>query len=200
VGEDPLSADRFLVEQLIRPVANLYAISSVAADEGRGEPVAFARQKRLALKEDLRFFRDETEQDELFRIAARQIVDVRGRYDVLDPTGTRIGVLERRFKQSLVRSTWGILDASEHEIGLARERSLPVALVRRVKDLLPWGEVIPIPYHFTILQGERTIGEVRRVLSVRDRYVLDLSHDVERVIDRRLGIALAIALDALQSR
>jgi hypothetical protein len=35
---------------------------------------------------------------------------------------------------------------------------------------------------------------------MRDRYTLDLSGDAERTIDRRLAIALAIALDALQSR
>ena len=46
-------ADRFEIDQLIRPVANLYRISA------RGVPVAFVRQKRLALKEDIRFFADE---------------------------------------------------------------------------------------------------------------------------------------------
>jgi hypothetical protein len=40
----------------------------------------------------------------------------------------------------------------------------------------------------------------RKFLSVRDRYTLDLSGDQERRFDRRLGIALAIGLDALQNR
>lgn len=197
---DSLGADRFVIEQLVRPVANLYAISTASPDGTGGDRIGFARQKRLALKEDLRVFRDESEREELFRIAARQVIDVRGRYDVLDATGALLGVLERRFRASLVRSTWGILDASEREVAWARERSMPVAIARRVKNLLPYGELVPLPYHFTILQGERPIGEVRRVFSMRDRYVLDLATDVEGVVDRRVGIALAIALDALQGR
>jgi hypothetical protein len=50
-------ADVFEVDQLIRPVANLYRITT------RGTPVAFVRQKRLAIKEDIRFFAREDETD-----------------------------------------------------------------------------------------------------------------------------------------
>ena len=39
-----------------------------------------------------------------------------------------------------------------------------------------------------------------RKFQLRDRYVLDLAGDAERAIDRRLAIALAIALDTLQNR
>jgi hypothetical protein len=39
-----------------------------------------------------------------------------------------------------------------------------------------------------------------RKFQLRDRYVLDLTGDAERRIDRRLGIALAIGLDTLQNR
>jgi hypothetical protein len=39
-----------------------------------------------------------------------------------------------------------------------------------------------------------------RKFKLRDQYVLDLSGDHDRRIDRRVAIALAIALDALQNR
>ena len=192
--------DRFLIEQLIRPMANLYRVSTIGPGETAAAAVAFARQKRLALKEDLRIFADESEHEELFRIKARSVVDIGGRYDVVDAQGGRIGVLEKRFRESLLRSTWGILDATEHEVATAREKSRGVAIARRIKDLVPYGELVPLRYHFTILSGERPIGEVRRPIGIRDRYVLDLAADPERIVDRRVGVALAIALDALQAR
>lgn len=193
--------DRFLVEQLLRPMVNLYTVSTLGADgRSAGETVAFARQKRMALKEDLRFFADDSETEELFRLKARRVVEIGGRYDVTQPSGERIGVLEKRFKQSLIRSTWSILDASEDEIAWARERSAAIAIVRRIKDLIPYGEMIPVPYHFTFLRGEREIGELSRVLGLRDKYILDLSADAERALDRRLAIALAVGLDAFQAR
>ena len=186
--------DTFEIEQLIRPMVNLYRISA------HGAPVAFVRQKRLAIKEDIRFFRDEDESEELFRIKARSIVEIGGRYDVAEPDGTRIGVLQKVFGKSLVRSTWRILDPQEQEVATAQERSLPVAILRRAIDFVPYGELVPIVFHFTISAGDARLGELTRHFGFRDRYTLDLSGDGEHRLDRRVGIALAIALDALQSR
>jgi hypothetical protein len=187
-------ADRFEIEQLIRPMVNLYRISS------HGSPVAFVRQKRMAIKEDIRFFRDENETEELFRIKARSLMELGGRYDVTTPSGEKIGVLGKVFGKSLLRSTWSIMDASEQEVAVAKERSQFWAIVRRVIDAVPYGDFIPIVFHFRIDRGEQHLGDFTRALGMRDRYTLDLSGDHERTIDRRLGIALAIALDALQSR
>ena len=59
---DRFHHDRFLVDQLIRPIANLYRITPLAAGETPlGGPVAFVRQKKMAIKEDIRFFADESE-------------------------------------------------------------------------------------------------------------------------------------------
>ena len=187
-------ADRFEIEQVIRPMVNLYRISA------RGLPVAFVRQKRMALKEDIRFFAHEDETEELFRIKARALMELGGRYDVTKPTGEKIGVLEKVFGKSLFRSTWRILDANEQEVGIAQERSMLWAIVRRVIDAVPYGEFVPILFHFRIDRGEQHLGELTRAIGVRDRYTLDLSGDAEGTIDRRLAIALGIALDALQSR
>jgi uncharacterized protein YxjI len=192
--DERFAADGYVIEQLIRPLVNLYRISSVIPGASEGQPVAFVHQKRMAIKEDIRFFEDENETRELFRIKARRAIDIGGRYDVTDPGGERIGVLERRFAKSIVRSTWRILDAQEAELAVAQEKSVFIAILRRVQDLLP------LPYHFTILRGGREVGRVTRQFSFRDRYTLDLAGDEERAVDRRLAVALAVALDTLQDR
>jgi uncharacterized protein YxjI len=188
------SADRFVIDQLIRPMVNLYRISAGPT------PVAFVRQKRMAIKEDIRFYADENETDELFRIKARSLMEIGGRYDVTTPAGEKVGVLEKVFGKSLFRSTWRILDASEQEVAVAKERSMPIAIARRVVDMVPYGYLVPIPFHFTIDSAERHLGDLTRRWGIRDTYDLDLSGDFERTIDRRLAVALGIALDALQSR
>ncbi|HEX2111010.1 MAG TPA: hypothetical protein VHF67_05610 [Gaiellaceae bacterium] len=199
--DDRFAHDAYFIDQLIRPVANLYRISTLGDDgAGPGEPVAFVRQRKLAIKEDIRFFADEEERDELFRLKARKVLELRSRYDVLLPDGGRAGVLEKVFGASLLRSRWRILDAEEQEVGTAFERSMPVALLRRAIDLVPYGEFVPIVFHFTITADGREVGDLRRPIGVRDRYVLDLRGDVERRIDRRVAVALGVALDALQSR
>jgi uncharacterized protein YxjI len=194
--------DRFLIEQLVRPIVNVYRITPLAVGETpAGGPVAFVRQKRMAFREDIRFFADEGENQELFRIKARRVIDIGGRYDVHDAAGQPIGVLEHQFRKSLLRSTWRILSPADEELAIAKEKNTFLAIARRVVDFVPYGEWVPIPYDFVIHSGEREFGHfTRKFLSVRDRYTLDLSDDQEKQVDRRLGIALGIGLDALQNR
>ena len=186
--------DRFVIDQLIKPMVNLYRISAGPT------PIAFVRQKRMAIKEDIRFYADESETRELWRIKARSMMEFSGRYDVTTPEGETIGVLGKVFGKSLLRSTWQILDVAGQELAIAQERSPAVAILRRVIEVVPYGDFVPIPFHFTIDAGERHIGDLNRRLGFRDTYDLDVSGDVERTIDRRLAVTLGIALDALQSR
>ena len=198
---DAFAADRFLVEQLIRPLVNLYQVTPLAVGETpAGGPVAYVRQKRMKIKEDIRFYADEGETQELFRLNARSMFDTGGsRYDVTAADGQPIGVLHHQLK-SIIRSTWRITDATDQEVAVAQERSMPLALARRVVDFVPYGEWVPIPYNFDILLDDRVIGHMNRKFQLRDSYLLDLADDHDRRIDRRLAIALAIALDALQNR
>jgi uncharacterized protein YxjI len=194
--------DRYLVDQLVRPIANLYRITPLAIGETpAGGPIAFVRQKKLKIKEDIGFFSDESESHELFRLKARTWIDTgSSRYDVVAPDGERIGVLRHLFK-SILRTTWSIQDADEQEVALARERSQFGAVARRLIDFVPdVGGLIPIPYNFDILVDGRVAGRMDRKFKLRDQYVLDLSDDHERKLDRRVAIALAIGLDALQNR
>jgi uncharacterized protein YxjI len=201
-GVEGFDADRYLVDQLVRPIANLYRITPLAAGETpTGPPVAYVRQKKLAIREDIRFYADEQETEQLFQIKARNILDMGGsRYDVYAGE-KQIGALEHQFRASLIRSTWRVRDASNQEIAVARERSLPLAIARRVIDFVPdVGGLIPIPYNFDLLIEDKVIGTINRKFQLRDRYVLDVSGDHERRLDRRLAIALASGLDTLQNR
>ena len=184
---------------------NQYEVSTLGPDDkSPGEPVCFVEQKRMKLKEDLRAFTDDSKTTEVFRIKAQQVWDPRARYDVTDPQGQPIGQLQKEFGKSLLRSTWRIYDAAGEEIAWARERSIWVALIRRLIGLVPFIgeflELLPIPYHFDYYRGDDRIGGLQRILGVRDRYRLDVSGDAERTLDRRIAIALAIGLDALQAR
>ena len=202
MSADRFAYDRFLVDQLVRPIANLYRVTPLAAGEApAGPPVAYVRQKKLAIKEDIRFYGDESETAELFRLQARSVLDMGGsRYDIFAGE-ERIGFLWHKFRESLLRTTWHIGGGDEEEVAIARERSQVGAILRRVVDFVPdVGGWIPIPYNFEFLIGDRVVGGMNRRFQLRDSYVLDLSGDTDRTIDRRVAIALAIALDALQNR
>ena len=192
--DERFAYDRYLIKQLIRPIANIYEVSA------HGQPVAYVRQKRMALREDIRAFADESETEEVFRIKARSVMDIAGHYTVTAPDGAPLGAFAKVFGASLLRSTWRVLDPAENELFVAQEKSLFVSILRRVIEFIPYADIIPIPYHFVFTRGDEELGGLTRILGVRDQYELDLSGDAGRGVDRRLAIALAIGLDALQSR
>jgi uncharacterized protein YxjI len=199
----PFDYDRYLVDQLIRPIANLYRVTPLAAgDTPAGPPIAYVRQKKLAIKEHIRFCADEGETEELFHIQAQTWLDTgSSRYDVVDAQDGKIGLLHHVFGKSLLRTTWNVLDAAGEEVAVAQERSQAMAILRRAIDFVPeYGGLIPIPYNFDLLSGGQVIGKMDRKFQLRDRYVLDLSGDPDKKLDRRLAIALAIGLDTLQNR
>lgn len=204
---DPTQHDRFILRQRIRPVVNQYEFTLPGPDgkEDPTQPVAFVEQKRFKFKEDIRFYTDEGKATELIRIKARQRFDPRAKYDVTDAHGERIGQIQKVFGKSLARSTYRLLGADGEELAIARERSLAVALFRRLVGLIPYlgdlADWLPIPYHFDFLRGERLLGSnSRRFGSFRDVYTIDMSGDPERTLDRRLVLALAVGQDALQAR
>ena len=200
--------DRFTIRQRVRMVGNRYEVRRALPEDEEGELVAFVQQKTFALKEDMRFYADEDKQAELFRLKARQRFDPRARYRVTDADDAEIGELKKEFRRSLARSTWRVYAAdSDDELMYATERSLVRSVLRRlislagfipiVGDIL---ELIPIRYHFDFFAGEKQVGSFERRFGLRDRYILDLSGDPDRKIDRRVAIALAVAMDALQAR
>jgi uncharacterized protein YxjI len=197
------AADRLLVQQVFKPIANEYRISVPthgSTDEGR--PLLYVKQKKMKIKEDIRFRLAPDDDAHLFMIKSKSVFEFRGRHEVLDPSGAVIGLLEKDFGRSLLRSHWHVRDTAGTELLEAHESSWIIALLRRLGDigpdllsLLEW-----LPFNFVLRRNGEQVGTYKRVLgAVRDRYVLELDPGIGDV-DRRLLVAFAIGLDALQDR
>jgi uncharacterized protein YxjI len=185
------ATQRFIVRQRIRLMVNQYQVHAVNADGSEGQLIAFAQQKRLAFKEQVTLYTDDSKQQPVLGFKARQVMDLGATYDVFDPAGTPLGLFRKDFGKSLLRSTWHV---EQPGLGVAtgQERSPAVAILRRFFDSLSW-----LPYHFDFTAGAQPVFTVDKKWGLRDRYVVDIQ---DPRIDRRLVIAMAIGLDALQSR
>jgi uncharacterized protein YxjI len=196
-------SNRFLVQQVFKPVANEYRIgipSPGSTEEGR--TLLYVKQMKLKIKEDIRFRLAPDAEPHLFMIKSRSVLEFRGRHDVLDADGAPIGILEKDFGKSLLRSHWHVRDAAGTELFEAHEASWPIALLRRFAALGPdWFDLLTwLPFNFVLGRSGEEVGRYKRVLGkLRDRYLLELDPGLDGV-DRRLVIAFAIALDALQDR
>ncbi|MEE3919340.1 hypothetical protein V2I01_16365 [Micromonospora sp. BRA006-A] len=191
MSPDNLQAQhRFIIRQRLRMMVNQYEVHSVAPDGSEGGLLAFAQQKRLAFKEQVTIYTDDSKQYPLLGFKARQRLDLGATYDVTDHAGNPIGLFRKDFAQSLLRSTWHVEQAGLPP-ATGQERSLPVAL-RRFVDSLSW-----LPYHFDFMAGGQPVFSVDRKWACRTGTRWRSSTPQ---IDRRLVIAMAVGLDALQSR
>lgn len=161
-----------------------------------GQVLFYCKQKAFKLKEDIRVYTDESMQTEVLVIKARQILDFSAAYDVVDPlTNERVGVLKRKGLASFfVQDEWIIMNGYEQVIGSIMEDSLAMALIRR------WIlSLIPQSFHGTV-QQQRVFNFSQNFNPFVAKLTLDFSPDTQNLLDRRLGIAAAVLLCAIEGK
>lgn len=161
----------------------------------QGQVAFYSEMKAFKLKEDIRLYDGEDKRNEVLVIKARQILDVSAAYDVVDPsTGAKVGVLKRRGLKSILKDEWVCMDANDQEIGLIQEDHLLLALIRRfVTNLLPQ------TYHGTV--GGKPVCIFKQHFNpFVMKITLDFTPDPQGLLDRRLGLAAAVLLCAIEGR
>lgn len=158
------------------------------------ELVLFSQMKAFKLKEDIALYTDESMERELLRIKARKMIDLSATYDVYDSeTGESLGALRRKGLKSIFKDEWVILDTGDNEIGFIKEDSVFMALLRRVITL--------IPQKYNVEIGGMVIPAFRQNFNpFVTKIIADFSEDRKGVLDRRIGVAAAILLCAIEGK
>jgi hypothetical protein len=189
----------FSMKQRITMMANKYELIATNPDGTDGPVLAFAQQKRMAFKEQVTFYSDDTKSQAVFSFKARKTIDLGAGYDVFDANGQPIGWFKKEFGKSLLRSSWLLSSGHLHASGT--ERNPTIAIVRRLWDFVPFVGEIPLPFifhfDFTDHESAQPVLSVERKMSVRDRYRVTVQ---DNRLDFRVAAAMTVALDALQSR
>lgn len=157
----------------------------------------------LAPKRHITFYRDAHYREVVLQVRQDQKVTLRMmRYTVLDPNGVVVGSFRKDYLANFLRTKWDGFDSDGNHLYVIREDELIMALLRRfvgsIIAMLPTNFVI----HQVNGQGQDgpLLGEFIRKFTLLDRYVLDCSHDRDRVMDRRMAIAIGVLLDTGESR
>ena len=160
-----------------------------------GQVAFYSRQKAFKLKEDIRIYTGEDMQTEVLVISARNIIDISATYDVFDPaSNVKVGALKRKGIKSMLRDEWIILDKEDREIGFIREDSMFLAVVRRF-----FSNLVPQKYHGYV-DGILACVFNQNFNPFVTKIYLDYSMDTRSLLDRRLGIAAAILLCAIEGK
>ncbi|GEP36149.1 hypothetical protein NSZ01_39170 [Nocardioides szechwanensis] len=187
---DSMYLPTFFVKQKFAMTTNRYELFAANPDGSFGQSMGLAEQKRLAFKEEVTFYADDTKTRPVFSFKARKKIDLNAGYDIFDEARNQIGFFRKDFGASLMRSTFHI--EGPGYAGTGQERSQAVAIIRRFTDI----PFLPIHFDFVTPEGQPLLG-VERQGSVRDKYTV---HVPDQRIDFRVAAAVAVGLDALMQR
>ena len=143
-------------------------------------------------------YRDDSRREVLLRILQDQRIAALVRtYTLTLGDGTRLARLGKSYLHNLVRKRWTITDPAGALVAVALEESIVLSLLRRV--LGPLFGLLRTNFVFLRPDGE-VLGEFNRKFTLLDRYVVDLSADTDRTLDRRIALAMGIMLDTGERR
>lgn len=196
-GGDDIAArfahDKFLLNQKTLSLGNKYYIY----DESN-RPLFYVDRPVLKLKALITVYADDTKTRKVMTLQQNSaLIALDLSFSLTDEQDRLVATLKRQGLRSLLRRTWKIFDPAGVEIAQAHEDSWWKAVLRRVTDI---GDFLRTNFIVTRPDGRTPLGAFLRRLTLGDKYVMDVSADAPRTLDRRIVVALAVVLDNAESR
>lgn len=153
----------------------------------------------LSAKRHVTFYRDDTKRQRLIDILQdKKFQPITQTYTVRDARGRPLAKLAKNWLYNLFRKRWYVYAPDRRLLYLAKEDSVILSLLRRF--LGPLFGLLRTNYIFLPAGSEDVIGEFKRKFTILDRYVLDMTADPQRTMDRRIALALGVMLDTGERR
>ncbi len=160
----------------------------------------FAVAIMLSPKRHVLFYTDELKSEKLMDVLQdKKWQPITVTYTLRDATGNVLALFRKNMLYNLIRKRWVVLAPDGvTEICRAWEDSIILSLLRRW--LGPLFGLLRTNFIITPPNSEIAIGEFNRKFTIVDRYVLDMTPDSARMLDRRIALGLGVMLDTGERR
>jgi hypothetical protein len=163
-----------------------------------GVGAGFTVGTAISQKRHVGFYKDDSQKERVLGIIQHKKVQIlTATYTVLDAEGKPLSVLRKNYLYNFFRKRWYCYGPDGRTMCIAEEDSLILSLLRRFMGTM-FG-VLRTNFIIRDTEGE-LLGEFNRQFTILDRYVLDMSADATRRIDRRVALALGVMLDTGERR
>lgn len=162
---------------------------------------ALAAGIAISAKRHVTFYRDESKRERLLDILQdKKFQPITSTYTVRDARGRPLARLGKNWLFNILRKRWYVWapQPDGRLLFLAKEDSVILSLLRRF--LGPMFGLLRTNFIFLPAGTEDVIGEFKRKFTILDRYVLDMTADSQRLMDRRIAVALGVMLDTGERR
>lgn len=153
------------------------------------------------LRRHIMFYADDRKQTTLLTVTQDCLVQFPSlRYTLHDEAGHVLATFRKNRFTDFLRKRWRIYTPDGTLLLTAREDSIILSLIRRLTGFLIDLAVFRTNFVIYAADGEQVLGEFNRKMTIFDRYTLDMSEDADRIIDRRIALALGVLLDTGEGR
>ncbi len=118
-------------------------------------------------------------------------------FTVLDPQGAPVAFIHKKYLRNIFRKRWYCRGADGEHMFTAKEDSIILSVLRRF--LGSFFGLLRTDFIFYD-HDENVLGEFNRKVTIGDRYVLDMTADHLRSVDRRAALAMGVLLDTGENR
>jgi uncharacterized protein YxjI len=153
----------------------------------------------LSAKRHVTFYRDGSKRERLIEVLQdKKFQPITATYTVRDLRGKPLARFAKNILWNLIRKRWYVYGPDGRLLYIAKEDSVILSLLRRF--LGPMFGLLRTNFIFLRPDSEDVIGEFKRKFTILDRYVLDMTGDPQRLMDRRVALALGVMLDTGERR
>jgi hypothetical protein len=152
-------------------------------------------------KRHVTFYRDDSRRERLLTITqVNRIQLLFAHFEILDELGKPLARLRKNQLTNIFRKRWVAFTPTGQSMCVALEDSLLLAMLRRFVG--PMMGALRTNYIIVAGDGtnERLLGKFDRKFTLFDQYVLDMTADPKRELDRRVALAVGVLLDTGERR
>ena len=170
----------------------------VRVTDAAGRQIAYVRKKKFKLKEDVRVYEDEDQQNLLFRIKADRVVDFGATYAISGPDGRPLGAVKQRGMRSLWKSTYEVSDPLGKDIAVIHEENPFVKVLDSLAEAIPFADALGglffNPAYLVDLRGESVLRMKKERSVFESRFRLDRLGDFSEEEEELLLASLIMTL------
>jgi uncharacterized protein YxjI len=121
-------------------------------------------------------------------------------FTLKDDQGNSLGTFRKNQFTDFWRKRWRFYLPDGRLLLTVREDSIILSILRRITGLLMDFAIFRTNFVIYAGDSDQVLGEFNRKLTILDRYLLDMSPDIDQTVDRRVAVALGVLLDTGEGR
>jgi len=141
------------------------------------------------------------ETEENLALTVRQdfkITFFKSSYSLISPDGECLAKINKSVWTDILRKVWNVADNKGLAIVRVVEDSIFRSIARRIFG--PVFGALRTNFNYIHPQTNEVIGSFNRKWTLFDKYVLDLSKDTHKYLDRRIALSVGVLLDTGENR